>query len=116
MVYVVTLVGIEANPDNVNGILETTIPRIVKENQSLTGKMAALGHFLSKSGEKSILFYEVLKKVLNTKEVEWTIEAKEALRNLKESMISLPTLASSRPRETLTMYLATIEKTLSTVM
>lgn len=49
--YIVTPTGIKVNPEKVEAILKTTKPKTVKEIQSLTGKMAALGRFLEKSAK-----------------------------------------------------------------
>ena len=40
--FMVSQQGIEANPDKVKAIIEVKSPKIVKEVQSLTGKVAAL--------------------------------------------------------------------------
>lgn len=42
-------------------------PRTVKEVQRLTGCMAALGRFLSRSADKSLTFFRTLKR----KTFEW---------------------------------------------
>ncbi|XP_057533451.1 uncharacterized protein LOC130811240 [Amaranthus tricolor] len=46
--------GIEANPDKIRTIQNMRSPTSVKEVQKLTGCVAALGRFLSKSADKSI--------------------------------------------------------------
>lgn len=42
-------------------------PKIVKEVQALSGKLAALGHFLAKSAEKTFPFYKTLRRVFDKK-------------------------------------------------
>ena len=54
--------GIEANPENCTTIIEMRSPTNVKEVQQLTGRMVALSHFLSASGEKRYLYFQCLKK------------------------------------------------------
>ena len=61
--------GIEANPDKIKAILDMEAPTSLKEVQKLTGRLAALGRFISKSGEKCLPFFKALKKV---KDFIWT--------------------------------------------
>ncbi|KAL0285278.1 UNVERIFIED_CONTAM: hypothetical protein Scaly_2824000 [Sesamum calycinum] len=48
-------IGIEANPLKIKAILDMKAPTIVNEVQKLTGKIAALSHFISKAAEKLYL-------------------------------------------------------------
>ena len=72
--------GIEANPDKVQAIINMKSPRNVKEVQRLTGCIVALCRFLSRSADKSLLFFRVLKRSSFT----WDQEAEEAFNKLKE--------------------------------
>lgn len=47
---------IEPNPKKVKEISKMQLPRLVKDVQKLTGSLATLSRFLSKSVEKSIVF------------------------------------------------------------
>jgi len=60
--YMVSKRGIEPNPDKVKAILEMEPPRSLREVQRLNGRLAALSRFLSKSAEKSLPFFSILKK------------------------------------------------------
>ncbi|KAJ9544420.1 hypothetical protein OSB04_024127 [Centaurea solstitialis] len=60
--YLVTQRGIEASPEQVKAITEIQSPRNVKEVQKLTGRVAALTRFISRSSDKCHLFYNVLRK------------------------------------------------------
>ena len=51
-----------ANPDKVKAIIEAKSPKIVKEVQSLTRKVAALNKFVSRAMDKCMPFFKVLKK------------------------------------------------------
>lgn len=105
--------GIEANPDKVKAVLDMSSPRNVKDVQKLTGCLAALGRFLSKSGDKCQPFFKTIKK--NAK-FEWTPEAEEALVKIKEHLHTLPRLVSPRLGETLYLYLAASNHAVSTVL
>ena len=61
--------GIEANPEQIQAIIEMKPPRNVKEVQSLNGKVAALNRFVSRVTDKCLPFFRTLKKPF-----EWTDE------------------------------------------
>ena len=44
--------GIKANPNKIKAILDMEAPNSIKDVQKLAGRLAALGRFISKSGEK----------------------------------------------------------------
>ena len=54
--------GIEANPDKIQAILDMKPLQNVKEVQSLTERVAALNRFVSKTTDKCLPFFRVLKK------------------------------------------------------
>ncbi|RDX85561.1 Retrovirus-related Pol polyprotein from transposon opus, partial [Mucuna pruriens] len=55
--YRLTRRGIEANPDKCRVVMEMRSPKNIKEIYRLMGKVASLAHFLLKSMEKAILFF-----------------------------------------------------------
>ena len=76
-------------------------PRNVKDVQSLTGRIATLNKFVSKTTDKCLPFFRVLRKVF-----EWTDECQQAFEGLKAYLASIPLLSLSKPREELYLYLA----------
>ena len=60
--FMVSQREIKANPEKVRAILEMSSPKMVKEVQSLTGKVVALNRFISKAIEKCLPFFKTLKK------------------------------------------------------
>ena len=54
--------GIEANPDKIKAIELIQVPRTVKDVRRLTGCVAVLGRFISKSAERALPFFKILKK------------------------------------------------------
>ena len=58
--YMVTKRGIEASPEQIKAILDLKPPRNVKDVQRLTGRIAALNRFISRSSEKCKEFYDIL--------------------------------------------------------
>jgi hypothetical protein len=51
--------GIEANPSNINAILQMEPPNSRKGAQRLAGKLASLNRFISRSVERNLPFFEV---------------------------------------------------------
>ena len=60
--YVVTHRGIEVKPDQIKAINNLQPPRNPKEVQKLTGMMAALNRFISKSADRCRHFFLLLHK------------------------------------------------------
>lgn len=71
-------------PNKVRAILELTSLKMMKEVQSLTGKVVALNQFVSQAADKCLLFFKTLKK-----DFEWTDECGDALKNLKASCTTI---------------------------
>ncbi|KAL0428161.1 UNVERIFIED_CONTAM: hypothetical protein Slati_2990900 [Sesamum latifolium] len=66
--FMVTQRGIEANPLKIKAIIDMKAPTCLNEAQRLTGRIAALSRFISKSAEKSLPFFKTLRKA---KTFEW---------------------------------------------
>ena len=60
--YMVTHSGIEVNPDQIRAINSLQPPRNPKEVQKLTGMMAVLNRFISRSAERCRPFFLLLHK------------------------------------------------------
>ena len=88
--FMVSQRGIEANLDKIQGIIEMTPPRNVKEVQSLNGKVAALNRFVSRATDKCLPFFRTLKKSF-----EWTAKCQQAFEDLKAYLSSPPLLSPS---------------------
>ncbi|KAJ9566630.1 hypothetical protein OSB04_002596, partial [Centaurea solstitialis] len=111
--YLVTQRGIEASPEQVKAITEIQSPRNVKEVQKLTGRVAALTRFISRSSDKCHLFYNVLRK---NQGFLWTDEHEKALQELKQYMTSPPLLTKPVEGESLQLYLAVSKNATSAVL
>ncbi|GAA0144397.1 hypothetical protein LIER_04855 [Lithospermum erythrorhizon] len=55
--------GIEPNPDKIEAILNREPPKSYKEVQRLTGCLAALSRFISKSGDRNLSFFRKIRQV-----------------------------------------------------
>ncbi|KAJ9547608.1 hypothetical protein OSB04_020151 [Centaurea solstitialis] len=101
--YMVTRRGIEA----------TQSPRNVKEVQKLTGRVAALSRFISRSSDKCHLFYNVLRK---NHGFVWTEAHEKALQDLKQYMTSPPLLSKPITGESLQLYHVVSSNAVSAVL
>jgi ribonuclease HI len=76
-------------------------PKTTKEVQRLTGRVAALNWFMSRSTDKCLPFFKTLKKAF-----EWTDECQQAFEELKKYLTEPPLLSPSKQGEELYLYLA----------
>ena len=60
--HVVSRRGIKANPDQIAALVDLAKPRNIKQVQCLTGMVAALGRFISRSADKCKPFFRLLGK------------------------------------------------------
>ena len=105
--------GIEANPDKIKAIEQIEAPRRIKDVCRLTGCVAAMSRFISKSAECTLPFFKILKKA---GPMEWTPEAEAALQDLKKYLFSMLILVVPRPQEPLLLYLAATNQVVSAVL
>ena len=66
----------KANPDKIKAIEQIEAPKRIKDVRRLTGCIAAMSRFISKSAECALPFFKILKKAGL---MEWTPEAEETL-------------------------------------
>ncbi|XP_071902705.1 uncharacterized protein [Coffea arabica] len=111
--YMISKEGVRANPDKIKAIMDMAPPRNIKEVQRLTGRMAALNRFLSKSAVRGSPFFKALK---GGRQFEWSLECQRAFDELKAHLARLPALTSPELGETLFIYLAVGEGTISAVL
>ena len=54
--------GIEANPQQIKVVLDLKPTRTIKEVQSLTDRVLALNHFISRATDRCHVFFKLIKK------------------------------------------------------
>ncbi|KAL8132411.1 hypothetical protein AgCh_008060 [Apium graveolens] len=81
-------------------------PTILRQIQSLNGCLDSLRRFVSKLAEKSIPFFDALKGVNKSREVQWTSSCQEAFDSLKNYLSSPPIPSQPLSGETLYLYLS----------
>ena len=109
--FMVSQRGIEVNPKNIRAIMELEPPRMVKEVQSLNGKIAALNRFVSRVTDRCLPFFRTLRRSF-----QWTDECQMAFDNLKTYLSSSPLLNPSKLGEELYLYLAISQAVVSVVL
>src|SRR3954468_21352246 len=60
--YFISQRGIEANPKKIRAIMAMEKPKNLKGVQQLAGRIATLSRFISRTGEKALPFYQLLRK------------------------------------------------------
>lgn len=111
--FIVNAWGIEANLDKIRALIDMPFPKKHKDVQCFTGRMAALSRFISKSTDKCIPFFNLLK---GGKKFEWTEECETTFQALKAHLSQPPILAKLEVGESLILYLATTEHAISSVL
>ncbi|GKC19288.1 reverse transcriptase domain-containing protein [Tanacetum coccineum] len=90
--YLITKQGIKANPSKVKAILDLQPPKSISEIQNPN------------------------RNCTSGKMVQWTTEADEAFQRMKEILEAQPTVTARTKGETLIMYLAASEESISVVL
>ncbi|XP_024007240.1 uncharacterized protein LOC112083446 [Eutrema salsugineum] len=111
--YIVTKRGIEANPKQIYALINLPSPRNTREVQRLTGRIAALNRFITRSTDKCLPFYQLLR---GNKRFEWDGKCEEAFQQLKGYLASPPILAKPETGETLYLYIAVSSSAVSGVL
>jgi Reverse transcriptase (RNA-dependent DNA polymerase) len=78
--FMVSKRGIEIHPSKSKAILNMDPPKNLKKLQSLTGRLAALNRFITKSGEVCLPFFKTMKR---SSKFEWTNDCQAAFDRIK---------------------------------
>ena len=111
--FMVTQRGIEANLEKIKAILDMKHPSNKKEVQQLTRRVAALSRFISKSAERCLPFFKVLRQA---KGFLWSDDCRQAFENLKRYLASPPLLTKPKEAEILYLYLAISAEAVASVL
>ncbi|GAA0153495.1 hypothetical protein LIER_11718 [Lithospermum erythrorhizon] len=90
--YMISKRGIEPNHNKIKAILDMQPLREYQDIQKLTGCLAALSRFISKSGERNLSFFKNLRRRSSTK-FYWDDKCSKSFEALKE-YLSSPRLLS----------------------
>jgi hypothetical protein len=111
--YVVSHRGIEANPTKIQAITNMTPSQSTRDIQRLTGRLAALNRFISKSAEQSLPFHKTLR---GAKDFAWGPEQAAAFASLKQHLSELAILTSPDSSLPLLLYVAASPNAVSTAL
>ena len=111
--FMVTQREIEANPLQLKAILQSPAPTSKKEIQQLTGRLAAIGRFISSFTDRLKPFFTTLKGASWAK---WDEECDRSLVVIKQYLTEPPILVSPGHGDTLYLYLAASEIAVSAAL
>ena len=111
--FMVTQRGIEANPLQLKAIMQSSAPSSKKEIQQLTGRLAALGRFISRFTDRLKPLFTTLK---GASRAEWDEECDLAFIAIKQYLTEPPVLVSPGHGDTLYLYLAASEIAISATL
>ncbi|GKV37355.1 hypothetical protein SLEP1_g45396 [Rubroshorea leprosula] len=120
--FMVSRRGIEVNPKKIKAIEEMKPPRSTKDVQRLAGRIAALHRFISKSADKCLPFFKVLRTTAQKDEAgkprkfNWTTECQVAFDELKAYLSSPPLLTKAQEGEILYLCLEISDTAVSSVL
>ncbi|GLU17503.1 hypothetical protein SLE2022_338670 [Rubroshorea leprosula] len=120
--FMVSRRGIEVNPEKIRAIAEMEPPKSVKDIQRLTGRVAALHRFISRSADKCLPFFKIMRSAAQKdeagkqKKFAWSQECQAAFDELKSYLSSPPLLTKAVDGEILYLYLGISDEALSSVL
>ena len=111
--FMVTRRGIEAIPIQLRAIMQSQTPTSRKGVQQLTGRLAALGRFISRFTYRLKPFFTTLR---GAKQIDWNIKCDQAFKAIKQYLTEPPILASPETGETLYLYITISDVSISTTL
>uniref|UniRef100_A0A2N9GY79 Reverse transcriptase domain-containing protein n=1 Tax=Fagus sylvatica TaxID=28930 RepID=A0A2N9GY79_FAGSY len=111
--HMISYNGVEANPDQISALLNLQPPKDAKQVQRLTGMIAALGRFISRSADRCRPFFQLLGK---RRKFLWDQDCSAAFEGIKAYLSSPPCLSIPCSGEPLFLYLAISEHAVSAVL
>ena len=111
--YMVTHRGIEVNPDQIKAINDLKPPQNAKEVQKLTGIIATLNRFISRSTDRCRPFYLMINK---WKGFEWSEDYTAAFQQFKKHLSRPPIMSSPAADKVLYAYIVVAPHAVSLVL
>ncbi|XP_073290494.1 uncharacterized protein [Primulina huaijiensis] len=103
----------KACPKKIKAVLDIPSPQSVREVQKLTGRIAALSRFISRSAHQSYPFFQVLRKA---QKFGCDEKYEQDFQDLKKHLAELSVLVKPEPGEKLWIYLSATEHAVSSVL
>jgi hypothetical protein len=111
--YLVSTKGIEANPSKIEAILRMESSSTKKGAQRLARRLASLNRFISRSAERNLPFFEILK---SAEVFQWGPAQQKAFEELKQYLIDITTLTPPTPGAPLLLYVAASHSAVSVAL
>ncbi|KAJ3705302.1 hypothetical protein LUZ61_009007 [Rhynchospora tenuis] len=111
--FIVSERGIEVHPSKCQAIMNMEPPSSIKAVQELTGRIAALGRFISRSAEICQPFFQTFKK---NKKFQWSEECQHAFAKIKEYLATPLVISRPLKGETLYLYIAASDTAVSAAL
>jgi hypothetical protein len=109
----VSMKGIEVNPSKIEAILRMEPPSTKNGAQRLAGRLASLNRFISRSAERNLSFFEILK---SAEVFQWGPAQQKSFEELKQYLIDLTTLTPPLPEAPLLLYVAASHSAVSAAL
>ena len=90
------------------------VPKNIKDIQNLTGRLAALNRFISKSAEQSLPIFQALKGT--KRDFSWGPLQQHAFEEIKSYLSKPNTLTTPTPGAELFLYVSATESVVSAVL
>ena len=90
------------------------VPKNIKDVKKLTGRLAALNRFISKSVEQSLPIFEALKGT--KRDFTWGPSQQHAFEEIKSYLSKTNTLTTPTPGAKLLLYVSATESAVSVVL
>lgn len=110
--HMVSWQGIEANPDQIAALMDLAEPQNAKQVQRLTGMIAMLSCFISRSADRCRPFFRLLG---GKRQFLWNEKCLAAFQSIKMYLSSAPCLSIPTSGEPLFLYLAVSDHAISVV-
>jgi hypothetical protein len=88
-------------------------PNLKKGAQRLVGRLASLNRFISRSAERNLPFFEILK---SAEVFQWGLTQQRALEELKQFLIDFTTQTPPSPGAPLLLYVAASHSAVSAAL
>nr|GEV82894.1 reverse transcriptase domain-containing protein [Tanacetum cinerariifolium] len=113
--YMISPKGIKPCPDKQKLCYDSRPYGQSKRSRALIGSWP-LNRFISKSTKKSLPLFKTLKKCIKKSDFNWTPEAEQAFKQLKQYLSELPMLVAPKPKEELIVYMSASREAISAVL
>ena len=111
--HMISYNGVEANLDQISALMNLQPPKDAKQVQRLTGMIAALGRFISRSADRCRPFFQLLGK---KRKFLWDQDCSAAFEGIKAYLSSPPCLSIPCSGKPLFLYLVVSEHAVSAVL